>query len=424
MPAWQPTYFPEITFPVRNRGTDECILTCITFECLSISEQEATPQSSGEPAEKRRDLCYAIIIDLDNPQAPQSFPLSVPIPPGETLEVVVAVGAKRSVRTRFVLHFQYDRRGEIRSAEVALNITNNGGFERCYRPGIALDCLTFLRAKRPSDLQISTGAKPTDMLLSLYHQNRPLNVDYLRIGGPGSAYFFSANEGPLLPTSVEAPIQLEYSTDPTVYVAVGPFYAVRHLTEAEALDLALDPRLAPPLAAAAHSPTLYGLNQYGACSVADVSSGFAITQILPGCGLTGINTEIFTENSAARFIGATERDGLSLIPIGEIHQLAINTVNRYLDVLKEICDLHGPVFIRAGLVNVQGLTLAHVQGTGAFEGGVVARGPLRNEEYTFLDLLAYPDPYQNGRHVVGPLFEIIADDALRNGRMPRIFSRE
>lgn len=144
------------------------------------------------------------------------------------------------------------------------------------------------------------------MLLSLNHRNRALNVDNLRIGGPGSAYFFSANEGPLLPTSGDAPIQLEHSTDPTFYVAVGPIYAVRHLTEAEALDLAHDPRLAPPMAAVAHSPTLYCLNQYGACSVADVSSGFAIAH--PGCGLTGINTEISTENGAARFIAAQPRE--------------------------------------------------------------------------------------------------------------------
>ena len=67
-------------------------------------------ESSEQSAEKRRDLCYAIIIDLDNPKAPQSFSVSVPILPDETLQLVVAVGAKRSVQARFVLHLEYDRR--------------------------------------------------------------------------------------------------------------------------------------------------------------------------------------------------------------------------------------------------------------------------------------------------------------------------
>src|SRR5437763_10283772 len=59
----------------------------------------------------------------------------------------------------------------------------------------------------------------------------------------------------------------------------------------QALTLAHDPRLAPPVAGANLPPALYGLNEYGACSVADLSDGFAITQVLPGCGLTGIKTE-------------------------------------------------------------------------------------------------------------------------------------
>ncbi len=423
MPAWQPAYFPEVTFPVRNRGTDECILTCITLEVLSISEGEPTAQSSEQPAETRRDLCYAIIIDLDNPKAPQSFSVSVPIPLGETLQLLVAVGAKRSVRTRFVLHFEYDRRGKTRSADVALDITNDGKSEGCYQPGIALECFQWLDAKNPRDLEMPTGVKPTDIMRSLYLQNRPLNVDYLRIGGPAAAYFFPADKGPLLPASGNAPVRLEYSTDPTLYVAVGPAYAVRQLTKAEALNLAHDPRLAPPVAGANPPPALYGLNEYGACSLADVPDGFAITQVLPGCGLTGINTEIFTEKSAARFIGAIQRDGLSLIPWGEIHQLAIHTINRYVAVLKEFCDLHGPIFVRAGLVNVEGLTLAHVNDNVLFEGQVVARGPLRNEHYVTFEFLEHPDPYENGLHVVARWSELIVADALA-GRMPRLFLRE
>jgi hypothetical protein len=130
MSAWQPAYFPEITFPVHNRGTDVSILTRITFEVLSISEEEGAPKSAERTAETRRDLCYAIIIDLDNPKAPQSFPVSVPIPPGETLQLHFAVGAKRSIRTRFVVHLEYDRRGKARSVEVELDITNDGKLER------------------------------------------------------------------------------------------------------------------------------------------------------------------------------------------------------------------------------------------------------------------------------------------------------
>lgn len=422
MPSWQPTYFPEVTFPVRNRGTDECILTRITFEVLSIREGELTAQSSEQPVETRRDLCYAIIIDLDNPKAPQSFSVSVPIPPGETLELLVAVGAKRSLRIEFVLHLEYDRRGKTRSAEVALDIINDGEFERCYQPGIALERFEWLSAKSPRELEKPTGIAPTDILRSLYRQNRPLNIDYLRIGGPGSAYFFPLNEGPLLPAPGDASVQLKYSTDPTLYVAVGPVYDVRQLTKAEALNLAHDPRLAPPLAGANHSPALYSLNKYGACSLADVPDGFAITQILPGCGLTGINTEIFTQKSAARFIGATQRDGLSLIPWGEIHKLAIDTVNRYVDFLKEFCDLHGPIFVRVGLVNVEGLTLAHITDNMFFEGQIVTHGPLRDQHYTTIEFLEHPDPYENGLHIVARWSEIIASKA-QAGRIPKLFTR-
>jgi hypothetical protein len=422
MPAWQPAFFPEVTFPVRNRGTDECILTRITFEVLSISEAEQTARSSEHPEEARRDLCYAIIIDPDDPKAQQSYPLSVPIPPGETLEVRVAVGAKRSVRARFVLHFEYDRRGKTRSAEVALDITNEGKFERWYQPGIALERFQWLDAKSPRGLEIPTGVKPTDIVRSLYLQNRPLNVDYLRAFGPGAAYFFPAEQSPLLPFSGDAPVRLEYSGDPTLYVAVGPAYAVRQLTKAEALNLAHDPRLSPPVVGSDPPSALYGLNEYGACSIADVPDGIAITQVLPGCGLMGINTEIFTEKSAARFIGATQRGGLSLIPWGEVHQLAIDTINRYVEVLKEFCDLHGPIFVRAGLVNVEGLTLAHVADEGAFQGHVVARGPLRDEHYVTIEFLEHPDPYENDLHVLSRWSEIIADDALA-GRMPKLFSR-
>jgi hypothetical protein len=322
-----------------------------------------------------------------------------------------------------VLHFQYDRRGKTTSSEVALNITNDGKFERCYKPGIALGRFELLNAKSPRDLEIPTGFKPIDMLRSLCRQNRLLNVDFLRFGGPGNAYFFSTDEGPLLPTSGDTPSRLEHSTDPTFYVAVGPAYAVRKLTKEEALKLAHDPRLAPPVAGPTPPPTLYGLNQYGACSVADVPSGFAITQVLPGCGLTAINTEIFTENSAVRFIGPIQRGGVTLIPWGEIHQLAIDTVNRYLEVLKVFCDLHGPIFLRAGLVNVKGLTLAHVD-DGIFKGEIVARGPLRNEEYVFAELLDHPDPYESELHVVAPWSEMIAADASAGRIIPEIFSRE
>ena len=213
MPAWQPAYFPEVTFPVHNRGTDECILTRITFEVLSICEREPSAQSAEQPTEKRRDLSYAIIIDLNNPKAPQSFPVSVPISPGETLELLVAVGAKRSARTRFLLYFEYDRRGKTRSAEVELDITNDGKLERWYQPGIALERFHWLRAKSSSDLNMPTGVKPADILRSLILQNRPLNIDYLRTYGPGVAYFFAEDKPPLLPSSGDAPVRLAYSLD-------------------------------------------------------------------------------------------------------------------------------------------------------------------------------------------------------------------
>jgi hypothetical protein len=423
VPTWQPAYFPEVTFPVHNRGTDECVLTRITFEVLSTHELELEVEPTTQRTEdRRRDLCYAIFVDLDDPKKQQSFPISFCIPSGETLDVLVAVGAKRSVRVKFVLNFEYDRRGKTRSAEVELEIINGGKFERCYQPGIALECFHFLAAKSPSDLRKPSDMPPTEMMRSLYFQNRPLNVDFLRMGGPGMAYFFPADASPLLLTSSGPPVRLEYSAAPTFYIAVGPAYAVRQLTKADALNLAHDPRLAPPMAGDNPPPPLYGANDYGACSFANAPEGFAITQVLPGCGLTGINTEIFTEKSAARFIGAIQREGLSLIPWGEIHQLAIDTVNRYIEVLKEFCDLHGPIFVRAGLVNVEGLTLAHVSDDGAFKGQVVARGPLREEHYVVPQFLEHPDPYENGLHIVALWSEIIAADATA-GRMPRLLGR-
>ena len=423
MPAWQPSYFPEIVFPIRNSGTDECILTRITLEVLSITEVGSGSQSSEQPAETRRDLCYAIILDPDNPGAPHSFDLSVPIPPGETLDLRVVVGAKRSLQTRFVLQLEYDRRRKTRSAEVVLDIDNDGKFENSYHPGIALERFELLDAKSPRDIGIPTEIKPTEIIRSLYLQNRPLNLDYLRTYGPGSAYFFSADKGPLLPKPAGTPIQLEHSPNPTFYVAVGPAYAVRHLSRTEALNLAHDPRLSPPTAGQMSPPSLYGLNDYGACSVADVPDGFAITQVLPGCGLTGINTEIFTEGSAERLIGAVRRNGLDLIPWGEVHQLAINTVNRYIQVLREFCNLHGPIFVRAGLVNVEGRTLAEITDNVLFEGQVLARGPLRRENHVTIEFLEYPDPYESGVHVLGRWAELIAADAMA-GRMPSVFPRE
>jgi hypothetical protein len=198
---------------------------------------------------------------------------------------------------------------------------------------------------------------------------------------------------------------------------------VRKPTKAEALNLAHDPRLAPPVAGANPPPAIYGLKEYGACSLADVPDGFAITQVLPGCSLTGINTEIFTEKSASRLIGAIQRDGLSLIPWGEIHRLSIRTVNRYVEVLKEFCDLHGPIFVRAGLVNVEGLTLAHIADEGVFKGHVVARGPLRNEHYVVGEFLEHPDPYESGVHVLATWSELIAHDANAAGTL-EFFSRE
>src|SRR5262249_44277690 len=118
------------------------------------------------------------------------------------------------------------------------------------------------------------GIAPTDMIRSLYFQNRPLNIDFLRFRGPGSAYFFAANKCPLLPTSGDAPVRLEYSLAPTFYVAVGAAYAVGQLTKIEALNLAHDPRLAPPVAGANPPRALYGLNEYGACSLARRSRRF------------------------------------------------------------------------------------------------------------------------------------------------------
>jgi len=75
------------------------------------------------------------------------------------------------------------------------------------------------------------------------------------------------------------------------------------------------------------------------------------------------------------------------------------------------------------LVNVKGLTLAHTVDNEVFEGHIVARGPLRDEQYLFTDFLNHPDPYENDFHIVSPWAEAIAADALA-GRMPRIFPRE
>jgi hypothetical protein len=79
--------------------------------------------------------------------------------------------------------------------------------------------------------------------------------------------------------------------------------------------------------------------------------------------------------------------------------------------------------VRAGLVNVEGRTLAEITDSVVFEGQVLARGPLRRENYVTSEFLEHPDPYESGVHVLGPWSELIATDAMA-GRMPSIFPRE
>jgi hypothetical protein len=159
----------------------------------------------------------------------------------------IVVGARRSVHTRFVMHIEYDGKKNTSSAEVALDVDNTRRFDRCYHPGIALERFEFLEAKSPRDMETPSDIKPLDVIRSLYRQNRPLDIDFLRAYGPGAAYFFPQDKGPIVPTKGDTPkLRLEYSPNPTFYVAVGPVYAVRQLSRTEALDAAHDPRLSPP----------------------------------------------------------------------------------------------------------------------------------------------------------------------------------
>ena len=58
----------------------------------------------------------------------------------------------------------------------------------------------------------------------LYRENRPVNLNSLRTGGPGGAYFFPAGRGPTLPLRRDPPFVLEHSSSPAFYVVVSPTY--------------------------------------------------------------------------------------------------------------------------------------------------------------------------------------------------------
>lgn len=423
MSDWQPFYFPEITYPVSNQGTDDCILTGIFFEVLSVTNFDGAMELSDLPTSRQRDLCYAIIIDSANP-IPQSFQTSVRIPPGDTLNLLVAIGANRSVRARFVLHFEYDRRGRTRSSESEVTIINESELERWYQNGIALERYSYLKVISPEDISTSADNPGTAMIRTLYRKNRPLNVDALRFFGPGGAYFFRADRPPRLPIPSETIPRLKHSKGPAFYIAVGPAYAVQRLTEAEASSLVCDPRLAPPLSDGNGVPVFHGPNEYGACSFADLPEGFAITQVLPGLGLTGINTEIFSQRSFSLLAGSRIKAEYStLMPWWAIHELVIDTINKYLDVLKDFFDLHGPVFLRIGLVNVKGLIVCELPEEGAFKGCIAAFGRLRKAEYVGGEILEDADPYVWGQHVASGWSYMIAQEAKAE-RMPRLFSRD
>lgn len=418
MRSWRPLFFPELNFPVHNTGTDASVLKRVTLRVLNISNLSPRKEPSQPDVETRRDMGWAIVIDSDKPNADYPTELSVEISPDETLDVLVTVGAKRSLRARCTLLFEYDSRSRTQSQEFTVDIVNDGGFEHWYRYGLPLEMLRMPKIRRTSDLQANTREEPVEITKRLYRENRPMNIDLLRGEGPGKAYFFRTGEEPTLPIPRDPPLKLEHSTSPLFYVVVVPAYEIMKLSDADAAALSCDPRLAPPTARDS-VPTFHGLNKFGACSAADVPEGFAATQVLPYGGIWGINTEIFSGASAARWVGAIHRRDMELIPWGVVHSLAVNTVNRYLETMKEILGVHGPVYIRAGLVNVRGLSLAEIPE--GYKDIVFARGPLRQEKYLDVEFMEHTDPYQTGTHILSAWSISIANDASA-GRYPKILS--
>jgi hypothetical protein len=130
---------------------------------------------------------WAIVIDPDKPNADYLTELSVEISPGETLDVLITVGAKRSLHARCLLLFEYDSRGKTQSREFTVDIINDGGFERWYRYGLPLEMLRMLKIRKASDLQSNTNIKPVEIAKQLYRENRPINIDLLKMEGPGKA---------------------------------------------------------------------------------------------------------------------------------------------------------------------------------------------------------------------------------------------
>ena len=144
--------------------------------------------------------------------------------------------------------------------------------------------------------------------------------------------------------------------------------------------------------------------------------------MFPDGTVWGMNTELFSETGASQWVGSIHRSEVELIPWGIINDVAMTTVNRYLEALA-IRGLHGPMIVRAGLVNVEGLSLAHDDHDSTApvfgESVIIVRGPLRREHYAFAEFLDLMDPYESGRHILQPWSEGIALDAVM-GRQLKI----
>ena len=67
MPHWRPQFFPELSFPVANVGTDTSVLKKVTLRILGMSPLAPQQLEIPESLNSGLDTGLAIIIDTKNP---------------------------------------------------------------------------------------------------------------------------------------------------------------------------------------------------------------------------------------------------------------------------------------------------------------------------------------------------------------------
>src|SRR5215475_4255178 len=95
-------------------------------------------------------------------------------------------------------------------------------------------------------------------------------------------------------------------------------------------------------------------NSLGACRFARSSAGVTLTQLLVSGALWGINTELFEGETAESYIGEPHREGIDMIPWEAVAAACSETLEEYYSFLKYHLELHGPLAVKMGVINVEG----------------------------------------------------------------------